>query len=324
MADIRLGIIGTGRIARRFVPECNEVNGITVTAVYNPHATSADKFAGEFRINSYSDIDEFLNNIDAVYIAAPHEKHVPYIRLALDYGKHVLSEKPMSLTGDEAWNVHKIAQTNGLVLMEAIKTAYCPGFIKTLALAKQGAVGKVRLVESCFTKLENTDNRELTDKKYGGSMTELGSYVILPMIKLLGTDIEKWNVKYDSIKALNGLDLMTRISVAKPSESNINDSEMIATGTCGLGVKSEGRLVIAGTTGYILVSAPWWKTTRIEVHYEDPNQVDFYKMEFAGDGLRYELKEFARACNGQEYYVGWSPEESIAAAKLMEEFLQGR
>lgn len=96
----------------------------------------------------------------------------------------------------------------------------------------------------------------------------------------------------------------------------------MACGTCGLGVKSEGRLVISGTLGYIVVEAPWWKTTYFEVHHEDPQEVEKYSDRFLGDGLRYEISDFLAMINGNnkgEFKLTGS--ESVAMAGVIEKFL---
>ena len=69
----RVGIIGTGRIANRFVPEAKLVSGISTQGVYNPHKESAEKFAKSWDINAYIDKEEFYGSIDVAYIASPHE-----------------------------------------------------------------------------------------------------------------------------------------------------------------------------------------------------------------------------------------------------------
>ena len=205
------------------------------------------------------------------------------------------------------------AKEHGLILLEGIKTAYCPGFNKLLGIACSGMIGSIRNVEACFTKLENMNSRELTDIKYGGSFTELGSYVCLPVLKLLGKDFEE--IHFDTIKDKKGLDIFTKVSFCFPNG--------VATATCGLGVKSEGRLLIAGTKGYIVVEAPWWKTSYFEVHYEDASEVEKYSERFLGDGLRYEISDFLSMINGNgnnEFKLKSS--ESIVLAGFMEKFLQ--
>ena len=308
----RIGIIGTGRIANRFVVEARSVSGVNVQSVYNPHPNSAVKFSEKWDINPYSNLEEFYKDVDVIYIASPHETHYEYIRSSLEHGKHVLCEKPMTLKKSEAEEVFAYAKEKDLILMEGIKTAYCPGFHRLLGVAHSGKIGAVRNVEACFTKLEDPKHRELVDTNYGGSFLELGSYVMLPIFKLFGE--EYTDLRFDTIKGDNGLDLFTKASFKFPTG--------LATATCGLGVKSEGRLLISGTKGYILVTAPWWKTTYFEVHYENPGEVEKYSETFLGDGLRYEINDFLMQLTNRginDFKLTRS--ESISMASAMEQFL---
>ncbi len=309
----RIGIIGTGRIAERFIPEAKLVSGISTQGVYNPHAESARRFAEKWETNAYENLEDFYSAVDAVYIASPHETHYKYIRSALEHQKHVLCEKPMVLKKSQAEEVFTYAKSRNLVLIEAIKTAYCPGFANLLGIACSGTIGNIRNIEACFTKLENPESRELINLKYGGSFIELGSYVMLPVIKLLGKDYGQ--VLFHSINDENGIDLFTKASFQCPNG--------IATATCGLGVKSEGRLLIAGTKGYIVAEAPWWKTTYFEVHYEDVEKTEKFSDRFLEDGLRYEISDFLSMINGSsknEFKL--TRGESIAMAGIMEQFLK--
>lgn len=310
----RIGIIGTGRIAERFVPEAKLVSGVSTQGVYNPHGERAKQFADKWEINAYTDLKEFYHAVDVVYIASPHETHYEYIRSALNHDKHVLCEKPMVLKKAQAEELFELAKEKNKVLFEGIKTAYCPGFHKLLGVAGSGIVGSVRNIEACFTKLEREDRRELSDPVYGGSFLELGSYVMLPILKLFGRDFE--DIRFDAIRGENGLDLFTKASLRYPAG--------IATATCGLGVKSEGRLLIAGDKGYIVAEAPWWKTSYFEVHYENPGEIDKYSERFLGDGLRYEISDFLSMINGNsssEFKL--TRGESVALADIMERFLEG-
>ena len=81
----KIGIIGTGRIANRFVPEVKLVSGISVQGVYNPNFESAKQFAEKWEIECYDDRDAFYQDIDAVYIAVPHQYHWEYIKSALEH-----------------------------------------------------------------------------------------------------------------------------------------------------------------------------------------------------------------------------------------------
>lgn len=311
----RIGIIGTGRIAERFVPEAKLVSGVSVQGVYNPHVESARKFAEKWEINLYETVEALFEAVDIVYIASPHETHYGYAKAALMAGRHVICEKPMVLKKEQAKELFEYASERKLVLLEGLKTAYCPGFQKLLGIACSGMIGSIRNVEACFTKLERTDRREFTDLKYGGSFTELGSYVMLPVLKLLGCKYE--DIRFESINDENGIDVFTKVSLKYPNA--------LATATCGLGVKSEGRLLISGTKGYIVVEAPWWKTGYFEVHYEDAEQVDKYSERFLGDGLRYEISDCLSLITGNnncEFKL--TREETVALAEVMERFLELR
>lgn len=311
-----IGVIGTGRIANRFVPESKYVSGVNVQGVYNPHLDHAKEYADRHELSFATDnLEEFFSQVDAVYIAAPHQFHYEYAKAALEHGKHVLCEKPMCFKRAEAEELFDIAKKNELILMEGIKTAYCPGFTQMIGVAKSGAIGAIRDVEACFTRITNPQLREMTDTEYGGAFTEFGSYALLPIIKLLGTDYTE--VRFDSIRDENGIDLYTKASF-------VYDKGLALTKS-GLGVKSEGQLVIAGTKGYILAPSPWWLTKYFEVRYEDASKIDRYSTSYIGYGLRYEIADFARRIGGRndrEYKL--SRGESIAIASIFECFLASR
>lgn len=317
MSIQRIGIIGTGRIANRFVTEAALVSGVNTQSVYNPHIKSAQLFANRWGIDAYEDIGEFYNSLDIAYIASPHETHYQYIKQALEHGKHVLCEKPMCLSKVQAEELFELARENNLVLFEGIKTAYCPGFTKLLGIACGGAIGAIKDVEACFTKLEDDNSRELTDEKYGGSFTELGSYCLLPILKIFGHNYE--NIQFETVCNDYGIDIYTKVYLRYPNG--------LATVKCGLGVKSEGKLLISGTRGYITAEAPWWKTNYFEVHRENPDDVERFSDRFLGDGLRYEISDLLSRINGdRKKDFKLTRGDSVAMAEIMEAFLksQGR
>ena len=182
-----------------------------------------------------------------------------------------------------------------------------------LGIARSGVIGAIKDVEACFTKLTSSIMRELTDVETGGSFTELGSYPLLAIIKLLGADYQ--SLRFESFEAPNGVDIYTKAYFKYPLS--------MATSKTGLGVKSEGQLLISGTRGYIRVDAPWWKTQSFEVCYEETAQNERYFVKFLGDGLRYEMSDFISALNGNtKGDFKLTADESIAMAELMELFLQ--
>ena len=309
---IKLGIIGCGRIANRFVLESKYVSGVDVSGVYNPHISSATAFAEKNELSFSTDnLDEFLERIDAVYIASPHLSHYAYIQKSLLSNKHVLCEKPLVLSFNQARELYDLAKERDLVLLEALKTAYSPAFMHLISLVKSGIIGKIMDVEASFTKLVSGEVRELDSHQAGGSMTELGSYPLLPIFKLFGCKYR--NIRfYSSFR--NGVDIYTK--------GVIEYDSAIATFKVGLGVKTEGCLIISGTKGYVYVPAPWWKTEYFEVRFESQDLTKKYFYKFDGDGLRYELNNFMDMIKNRivdSYKL--SGDFSCALAKTMEVFL---
>lgn len=305
-------MVGYGRIANRFVKESKFVSGVNIEGVFGRQLDKLKNFAHLHELDFYTNkYDDFLKKVDAVYIATPHLSHYTYAKNALINGKHVLCEKPMVLTNKEAKELYRIAEENKLVLLEAIKTAYCPGFIRLVSVAKSGLIGTIKNIDATFTKLVDGNIRELDKDSAGGSVTELGSYPLLAIIKLLGTNYK--DINYTSYYNDNKVDLFTKI--------NILYDGAIATAKIGLGVKSEGDLIISGTEGYIYVPSPWWKTEYFEVRYENFNDNKKHYYKFDGDGLRYELAEFVMMINNnklESYKL--TPKESISINSIIEDF----
>ncbi len=314
---IRIGIIGCGRITERFVHDMKDNKSAVISGVYNPHPGSAEAFAGKHGISFWTqDIDRLFDRSDAVYIAAPHREHVSYTRLALDRGKHVLCEKPLCFSAKEAAELYDLAGSKGLVLLEAVKTAFCPGFLKLCETVLSGKIGKVTDIDVAFSKLTPVNTREFEDRKYGGSFTELGTYALLPVLRFFGTEYRQ--LRFDSVKAPNGLDGYTKTTL-------VYDGGVSATCKTGLLAKTEGELVIAGTKGYIYAKAPWWLTSQFEIRGEDPSKKEIIECEYRGAGLCYETEVFCDLIEGKRYEDRKLLEsESVARAGIMERFLEKR
>ena len=187
-----------------------------------------------------------------------------YLQITLSYVNEAFASDVViqgNFSKKEAEELFELAKENNCVLMEGIKTAYCPGFGQVLSMARSGAIGQIKDVEACFTKLEKVTSRELTDEKYGGSFLELASYALLPVVKILGSEYE--NIRFDSFLSEKGIDGYTK--------AYLKYKEAVATLKTGLTVKSEGQMIISGTKGYIIVEAPWWKTQSFEVRFENPS-----------------------------------------------------
>lgn len=207
---IRLGIIGSGRKAEDIMSEAKFVSGINIEGVYNPQIKFAKNFTMVHELCFATDNEEdFYDHIDAVYVASPTQTHYAYAKNALQHGKHVLCEAPLVLNKMQAEKLFSLAAQRECIIMEAVDTAYFPGFLQLIKMVKGQVIGKICDVEASFTKLTNSHLREMNDKETGGSFLEFGSCVALVVIKLLNTDYE--NVTFDSFLADNGIDYIRRL-----------------------------------------------------------------------------------------------------------------
>lgn len=308
--SFKLGVIGTGRIAKRFIPETKVVDGINVVAVLSPHEDMAQAFARDYGIKPYTEFSKFIEGVDAVYIASPHLSHYDYAKKSLLANKHVLCEIPFVLESNQAEILFQLAEDRNLVLLEASKTAYCPAFNHIVTLVKSGIIGDVVDVKSSLSKMVTPPTRELDAAQAGGAMTEHAPLTLLSIIKLLGTN---WSSVDFHTRIENGVDIYTK--------GVINYPRATSSFTLGIGVKTEGNLVISGTKGYIYVPAPWWLTDFFEVRYEDQTKNKKYFYSFDGDGLRYEIQEFiSMIVNNRRNCYKLRKDESIAIARIIEKY----
>lgn len=314
---MRIGIIGTGRIAARFADTAlTGIESTYISCVYNPREESAVRFIQQHNIQACTaDWDEFVDNIDAAYVASPHETHYEYSRKLLLSGKHVLCEKPAALKKEQVRELIDIAQNNQLVYMEALKTAYCPGYKALIQIAESGRIGRIVEVEAAFSRLTPLNTREYKDDDCNGSFLEFGSYTLLPVLTLLGCEYD--DVTFRTVRAQNGVDAYTKAFIEYKDEY-IDKTAIVKT---GLGAKTEGQLVVTGTNGYILAKSPWWLTKEFEVRYENPGKIERYRFGYEGTGLCYEVREFVhRIKNNDKKTVDISDNISIAMAGVMERF----
>lgn len=310
--DVRTGIIGYGRVASRFPKEADVVSGISVNGCYDLDYNKSNQLQIDSNITACHTVGELMSGVDAVYIATPHLSHYEYIKQALTRRKHVLCETPMVLKMSEAKELFELADKQGVILMEANKTAYCPAFNHLMVMIKSGVIGEVVDVEASLSKLWDDDLnlREFDASQAGGSMYELGSYPLLPIIKILGCDFDNINF-YSRIN--NGVDMYTKGVIRYP--------HAVGSFKVGLGVKTEGNLVISGTKGYAYVPAPWWKTDYFELRYEDQNENKKFFYKWDGSGLRYEIQEFISCIRNNRFSTSrLQQRESVCMAKIMETF----
>jgi choline-phosphate cytidylyltransferase len=137
--------------------------------------------------------------------------------------------------------------------------------------------------------LRNTELNTKELKNAWNSICAWGPNALLPVFQLLGTDYKSKQIISKISEGTETYDSFTKISFVYP--------HAVASIKVGLGVKMEGELVVSGTTGYIYVPAPWWKTDYFEIRREDPSQNKRYFYQLDGEGFRYEIVQFLKAIN---------------------------
>ena len=309
---LRGGIVGCGRIANRFMVESRFVSGIVFDAVCNPERTLAEDFAKKHSIKDvFSDFDMMLGEVDVVYVATPHPFHADYVRRALKARKHVLCEKPLTLNFQEAEELYKVAESNEVILQEALKTAFAPCFKRLVNLAKGGVIGKIRQVNATFTRLTiDKSLREFDPKMGGGAISELASYVLCPIIKLLGAATPEQMTVHSLRDEGDQVETFATGMIKYDAATGVF--------TVGLSAKSEGALIVAGTTGYIYVPSPWWKTEYFEIRNDMGQTIRRVFCPFVGDGLRYELADLINNIQKKEISSSaWTAENSKNLLQLL-------
>lgn len=153
MNKIRVGVIGCGNIAiHRHLPGYQQNNDVKISAVSDMNFERAKEIAEVYGARAYSNYKELLTDkdIDAVSICTPNAMHASYSIEAMSEGKHVLCEKPMATTLDEAKEMVEVSQRTGKKLMIAHNQRFIPSHQKAKQLIESGAIGKVVSFRTTF------------------------------------------------------------------------------------------------------------------------------------------------------------------------------
>ena len=295
--EIRLGLVGDATFLNKVYNETKAVNGIKVTSLLTSNPDIMDKALKELSVDGYKMV---LDSSDAVYIRSLPQMHYDQIKTALESGKHVLCESPITLSKAQTKELFTIAEEKNLILMEAIKTAYATAFSRLILLIKSGKIGDIISIDATCTSLNKTD---------WPGIYEWGPTALLPVFELLGDKFEETIITH---KDGQGNDLFTKIDFVF--------EHAVASVKVGDGIKSEGQLIISGTKGYIYVPAPWWKTDYFEIRYENPNDNKRYFYQLDGEGIRYELVAFAQKIESNKAMENIKREASLAISKVLEDY----
>lgn len=306
---LRIGVIGTGSIAKRFAQEMAYVDKVYLAAAYNPDEDELKKYCDEFGIENESQtLEDMFRVVDAIYIASPYYMHYEYALKALEADRHVLCETPLTLSHKEALELYSIAEKRGLILMPALKTAYSQSFVNVINEALSGAIGEIVDVSATVTTLlpqsvtVGFNNERLQDNTY---------YALLVIFKLLGTEYKK-------------VSTFTRTDDAKDLyiDATLEYEDAVAHVRAGTGVKSESSLVISGSKGYIYVPAPWWKPDYFEIRYENPYENKKLYFPFESSGLRYEIKAFLDSIGMKDIKPAITKQEILRIIQLVNKYLR--
>ena len=180
MEKIRWGVLAPGRIARNFALDLGLVPDAELVATGSRSRERAAGFAAEFGGAAHGSYEDLVGdpNVDVVYVASPHTLHVEQTLMALDAGKAVLCEKPMTLDAASTESLFQAAEDRGLFLMEAMWMACHPGIRKLRTLLADGDHGSARQVHASIGFVVDADptDRLLDPALGGGALLDMGVY----------------------------------------------------------------------------------------------------------------------------------------------------
>jgi predicted dehydrogenase/aryl-alcohol dehydrogenase-like predicted oxidoreductase len=258
---IRWGILSTGEIAGEFARGLESIASGRTAAVASRAPERAAAFAERYGGRACASYEELVTaaDVDAVYVATPHPEHARWAIRALEAGKHVLCEKPLTVNHPEAMAVVQAARDNGVFLMEAFMYRFHPQTAKLAELVRDGAVGRVGLIRATFA-FERTAfdpaHRLFAPELAGGAILDIGGYTVSAARLLAG--------------AANGTGPLSPIDVqgaARIGESGVDEVSVgslrfaggvVAELVCGVRLRVTDRIEVFGDGGRIVVDAPAW------------------------------------------------------------------
>lgn len=282
MTGLRWGILATGGIAHAFTSDLRTA-GLDVAAVGSRSTASAQAFADEFGIprahGSYADLIADPE-VDILYIATPHSHHLEPAVAALEAGKHVLIEKPVTLDADEAAAIRDVAAGRGLLAMEAMWTRYLPHMIRIRELVRSGALGEVRALAADHTQQISADpaHRLNALQLGGGALLDLGIYPVSFAWDILGAPVE--------VRALGRLGETgadTEVSIALTHASGAVSSLLTSSRAAG---PNTAHLI--GTEARIEIDSVWYTPTSFRLIAPDGTVREEYRSEVDGRGMQYQ------------------------------------
>jgi predicted dehydrogenase len=286
-SKIRWGILGCGRIARKFAADLRLVADAELTAIASRNKETLELFAKDFPCkglhNSYEDLAT-NKEVDVIYIATPHSHHYEHTMLCLNHNKAVLCEKAFAINSRQAKEMIKTAKERKVFLMEALWTKFLPHYKKLLELLRQKTLGDIKsvLVNFGFKTSDKSPQRLFDPLLGGGTLLDIGIYNVFMTMSVLG--------KPDSIEAtmtpsLTGID--EQIAVLFKYKNGAM-AQLFSSFTTNLPIQAE----INGTEGCITLTTRFYEPSAIiQLYRQVPGEKEIVAVEKeAGFGYQYEAR----------------------------------
>ncbi|MBL8930547.1 MAG: Gfo/Idh/MocA family oxidoreductase [Kineosporiaceae bacterium] len=290
-APLRWGVLGTGGIAQKFITEVGALDDAQIAAVGSRTAHRATEVAAAHGIpHAHASLTGLVDDpmVDAVYVATPHPAHAEGALAAIEAGKHVLVEKPFTMTGAQARAVAEAAAAAGVFCMEAMWTRFLPHAVRVRGLLADGAIGPIRTVIADHGQGFAPDpaHRLFSPELGGGAMLDLGIYPLSWAFMVLGAPSAVTAV---SDPAMTGVDATTSAVLQYPGGAH-------AVITTTLTARTACRAVVTGTEGTIDVDPVFYMPSGFTLTRRDGTTERFTTPPLSGPGkgLRFQAQEVAR------------------------------
>lgn len=310
---VRWGIVATGRISGVFVEDLRLSSHSEVVAVGSRDAASASSFAERFGIpvahGSYEAVAED-ENVDVVYVGASHSAHHRAAKAALEAGKAVLCEKPLTVRAEQAEELVRLARDRQLFFMEAMWMRCRPGFADLKALLGRGDIGEVRELRADlgFVATREQAVRLEDPNQAGGALLDVGVYPITLAYATLGPPAE-----FHAVADLrDGYDRSVAIAMSW------GDGVVGRLGG-SIGAALERSAVFAGSLGSLTIAAPFHEIPALHLDLLDGTARELVP-ESRGRGYVHEADEVVRCLREgliESPLVPW--EDSLAIMRILDE-----
>ena len=287
---MKWGIISTADINRKVIPGAHASPKVDLVAVASRDRARADAYARTWEIpRAYASYEALLADpeIEAVYISLPNTLHCEWSIKALEAGKHVLCEKPLSRHTDEVEAAFDAAERTGRLLSEAFMYRHNPQTKRVKELVDRGAIGELRLIRSAFSySLYDEENIRLRPDVEGGALMDVGCYNVSGS-RLFGGEPEK--VYGEAWFGPSGTDWVFCGTLRFAGNA-------IALFDCGTAMPERDELEVIGSEGSLFLDDPWHcKVPVIELRRE--GNVELIELEPV-DSYRLELENVSDAIRG--------------------------